>query len=190
MINRRRIRQIQYFTVALTLLLACPMAASEPKTIEFSRHVLPILSKLGCNSGACHGALAGKGGLKLSLHAYNPKGDHFAITRESGGRRIELSDPGRSLLLSKPTGALPHKGGLKLDPESADYQLLADWIASGAPGPEASSVNLSKIEVEPKTLLLKPDENSTTKSHRTLFQWRCRRCDTLGQIQHRPICPC
>ena len=75
------------------------------KSIEFRRHVLPILSKLGCNSGACHGALAGKGGFRLSLNGYDPTGDYFNISTQSLGRRIEMADPGRSLLLTKPTGS-------------------------------------------------------------------------------------
>ena len=122
--------------------------------VEFTRDVLPILSKLGCNSGACHGALAGKGGFKLSLHAYNPSGDHFAMTRQSRGRRIELADPGRSLVLTKPTGVLPHKGGLKLDPKSDHYKVLADWIANGAAGPSDSDAKLEKLTVSPAQVAL------------------------------------
>ena len=75
---------------------------------EFRRHVLPILARAGCNMGACHGALAGKGGFKLSLRGDHPEGDFQAIARDAArGRRIELSDPGRSLLLAKPTTAAP-----------------------------------------------------------------------------------
>ena len=81
---------------------------------EFSRHVLPVLSKAGCNSGACHGALAGKGGFRLSLRGYNPKADYYAITQHAKGRRVELADPGRSLLIAKPSMTLPHKGGIEI----------------------------------------------------------------------------
>ncbi len=116
---------------------------------EFRRHVLPILSKAGCNSGACHGALAGKGGFKLSLRGYNPAADHFSITRQARGRRIELADPGRSLLLAKPSASIPHKGGLRLDTRSADYQVLATWIAAGAPAPTDFDPQLERIEVLP-----------------------------------------
>ena len=79
---------------------------------EFRRHVLPILAKQGCNSGACHGALAGKGGFKLSLRGYDPLSDHWWITRQARGRRLEPADPARSLLLAKPSGSVPHKGGV------------------------------------------------------------------------------
>jgi hypothetical protein len=121
----------------------------EPQVWEFRRHVLPVLSKVGCNSGACHGALAGKGGFKLSLRGYNPAGDYFAITREARGRRVELSDPGRSLFLAKPSAALPHKGGLRLDSRSRNYQVLAGWIAGGAPAPAPSDPRLESIRVLP-----------------------------------------
>lgn len=79
---------------------------------EFARHVLPVLSRAGCNTGACHGALAGKGGFRLSLRGYHPAGDYHSITRSARGRRIELSDPGRSLIVAKPSGMIRHKGGL------------------------------------------------------------------------------
>ncbi len=107
-------------------------AMSDQTQWEFRRHVLPILARAGCNMGACHGALAGKGGFKLSLRGYYPEGDYQAIVREARGRRIELSDPGRSLLLVKPTGVLPHKGGLRLEPQSRDYQIVSGWIQAGA----------------------------------------------------------
>lgn len=131
-----------------------------PESPEFTRHVLPILSKLGCNSGACHGALAGKGGFRLSLNGYNPKGDHFTITQQSLGRRIEISDPGRSLILTKPTGTLPHKGGLKLKIDSVEYKILSDWIAKGAKGPAATDASLLKLEVEPKEIVLTPEDTA------------------------------
>jgi len=151
----------------IVVALAQPVFADESgnsdRKIEFSRNVLPILSKLGCNSGACHGALAGKGGFKLSLNAYNPAGDHFSITRQSRGRRIELADPGRSLLLAKPTGLLPHKGGLKLDPKSDDYKTLADWISSGAEGPSESDATLERLEIEPEEIALESGKTQKLK---------------------------
>ncbi|MFM7077329.1 MAG: S-layer protein, partial [Planctomycetaceae bacterium] len=78
--------------------------AAEPR---FDLDVVPVLSKLGCNSGGCHGALAGKGGFRLSLFGYDPAADHGAITREALGRRVDPADPGASLLLAKPSGAVP-----------------------------------------------------------------------------------
>lgn len=127
---------------------------------SFRNDVQSIFSKVGCNSGACHGALAGKGGFRLSLHGYDSEADFKTITREARGRRVELSDPGRSLVLAKPTGALPHKGGLKLDTSSRDYQVIADWIASGASGPGGDDARLQSISVSPELALLKPGDRS------------------------------
>ena len=61
-----------------------------PTQWEFSNHIESILARSGCNSGACHGALAGKGGFRLSLRGYDANGDHYNITRQDRGRRIEL----------------------------------------------------------------------------------------------------
>src|SRR5205814_783033 len=111
--------------------------------------VIPMLTKAGCNSGACHGALAGKGGLKLSLRGYDPDADHFVLTRQALGRRVDLLEPTRSLLLRKAAMAMPHGGGQKLDVGSGDYQLLAEWIASGAPGPKPNDPAIERLEVFP-----------------------------------------
>ena len=131
------------------------VGSSKKRNIEFNAHVQSILSRQGCNSGACHGALAGKGGFRLSLRGYDSLADHFTITRESRGRRIEPADPGRSLLLAKPTMAIPHKGGKRLETDSDDYRLLAQWIADGYRGPQESDAELESVEVLPTDLQLK-----------------------------------
>jgi hypothetical protein len=125
---------------------------------EFRRHVLPVLAKRGCNSGACHGALAGKGGFKLSLHGYDPVTDHWSITRQARGRRIEPGDPGRSLLLAKPSGGVPHKGGLRFEVDSPDYRILAEWITSGVQPPDENDPRLVSVEVLPDEVTLHPGD--------------------------------
>lgn len=130
----------------------------EPFAWNFRIHVVPVLTKLGCNSGACHGALAGKGGFKLSLRGYAPTDDHFVLTRQVGGRRVNRQEPARSLLLLKPTLALPHGGGQKLEVDAPDYRLLADWIAAGAPGTSGRDPGLEKLEVFPAAAVLKPKD--------------------------------
>src|SRR5262245_20153613 len=125
---------------------------------SFRNHVIPVLTRLGCNSGACHGALAGKGGLKLSLRGYDPAADHFAMTRQALGRRVDPHDPAHSLILLKPTRSVPHGGGRKLDKDSPDYRLFLDWIAAGAPGPRADDVAIERIEVSPRETVLKPGD--------------------------------
>lgn len=123
---------------------------------SFRNHVIPVLTRLGCNSGACHGALAGKGGFKLSLRGYAPEDDHFVLTRQALSRRVNTREPSKSLMLQKPTLAQPHGGGLKLEIESPEFALLADWIAHGAPGPSAKDKPIERIEVFPPNATLKP----------------------------------
>jgi Protein of unknown function (DUF1553)/Protein of unknown function (DUF1549) len=125
-----------------------------PQPLQFTAHVEAILARQGCNSGACHGALAGKGGFKLSLLGYDPQADHFTMTSQDQARRIEPSDVAASLLLAKPSMDLPHKGGLKLDKDSADYRLIAQWIAAGSPGPSRQDARLLGIELFPSNLTL------------------------------------
>lgn len=128
----------------------------EPFQWSFRNHVQSVLAKAGCNAGACHGAQAGKKGFKLSLRGYDPLGDFQSITRQARGRRIVPSDPGRSLLLTKPTGALPHGGGLRLDVGSLEYRVIAEWIAAGAAAPRDDDPRLSKLEILPAGAVLKP----------------------------------
>lgn len=120
---------------------------------SFRNDVLPIFAKRECNSGGCHGALAGKGGFRLSLRGYDPESDFFNIVKQDKGRRIELAAPEHSLLLTKPSGAVPHKGGLKLPSDSEDFQIVADWIARGAGPPEPSDAEVERIEVYPSASL-------------------------------------
>ena len=125
-------------------------ADEAPPSIPSFRHdVLPVLSQAGCNSGGCHGALAGKGGFRLSLFGYDPEADHFAITRELRGRRVEPADPGRSLLLTKPTTALKHKGGKRFGVDSEEYRIVSAWIAAGCPPPRSEDRTLTELEVVP-----------------------------------------
>ena len=100
---------------------------------SFRNDVIPVMSKVGCNSGACHGAAAGKNGFKLTLRGYDPDEDYDTLTRESLGRRVSLSEPSHSLMLLKPTFAIPHGGGKRFATDSLEYRVIAEWIAAGAP---------------------------------------------------------
>ncbi len=122
----------------------------EPFVWNFRNHVQSVFSKAGCNGGACHGARAGKNGFRLSLFAYDAAADYDSLVRQSRGRRVTPSDPGRSLVLTKPTGLLPHKGGLRLETGSREYRVLAEWIAAGSPPPEANDPRLARLEVLPE----------------------------------------
>jgi len=127
-----------------------------PREWTFRNDVLPVLSKHGCNTGACHGALAGKGGFRLSLGGYDPETDCFNIVKQDRGRRTELENPASSLILTKPSGGLPHKGGLKFDPESRDYQIIADWIAGGAAAPTPQDAQVESLDILPERSQLAP----------------------------------
>lgn len=126
----------------------------KPHGWSFRNHVLAVFARAGCNSGACHGALAGKGGFRLTLRGYDPATDFHTITRQARGRRIELSDPGRSLILAKPTGALPHKGGLRFETDSLNYRVISEWIAEGAPAPSEADPVVERLEVLPESVRL------------------------------------
>jgi len=141
-----------------TLQVPISVGNMESSGPSFRHEVLPMLTRAGCNSGACHGALAGKGGLKLSLRGYDPEADYYVLTRQVLGRRLDLAQPHRSLLLLKPTMTVNHGGGLRIDPDSPEYRLLADWIASGAPGPKSEEAKLVRIEVLPPMVTLKPGD--------------------------------
>lgn len=126
----------------------------EPFAWSFNGHVMPVLTRQGCNMGACHGAVAGKGGFRLSLRGYDPPRDFYTMTREARGRRVDPLEPAKSLLLTKPTMAAPHKGGKKLDPRSREYRILAEWIANGSPAPSADDAAVVSITVEPPLSIL------------------------------------
>ena len=102
-----------------------------------------------------HGALAGKGGFRLSLRGYDPERDYFTIVEQQLGRRVEVAEPAASLLLTKPTMIVPHKGGLKLNADSWHYRVVAEWIAAGAIGPADTDSKLRTLEILPERATLK-----------------------------------
>ena len=96
--------------------------------------------------------------MKLSLRAFDPEADFFVFTRQARGRRIDRQEPAHSLLLRKPTLAINHGGGQKIEVGSADYDLLAGWVAAGAPGPVSNGPRIQRIEVFPPAATLKPKD--------------------------------
>ena len=79
--------------------------------LSFRNDVLPVMTKMGCNSGPCHGAAAGKNGFKLTLRGYDPETDYYTLTHQALARRTERMEPAKSLILLKPTLTIPHGGG-------------------------------------------------------------------------------
>jgi hypothetical protein len=135
----------------------------EPKADwSFRNHVVPTLTKNGCNSGGCHGALAGKGGLKLSLRGYDADSDYFVLTRQALARRVDLTSPADSLMVKKAVRAMPHGGGKRFEEGSDFHSVFVDWIKSGAAGPKDSDARIVRIEAFPKAALLKPKDTLRT----------------------------
>jgi hypothetical protein len=102
-----------------------------PYAVSFVQDVMPVLSRLGCNAGTCHGAAEGKNGFKLSLRGYDPLADHRALTDDLEGRRFNRAAPDTSLMLLKCSGAVPHVGGALTQPGEPYYELIRAWIAGG-----------------------------------------------------------
>ena len=155
--------------ILLSFLLALAVLEAAPDSPSFRNDVLPILSKAGCNSGPCHGALAGKNGFRLSLRGYDPVTDYFSLTREALGRRLVKMAPARSLILLKPTLTLPHGGGKRFDVDSPEYRVIADWIAAGAPAPKPGDPEIETIEVHPEKIVLQQPGDTVRISVRARF---------------------
>lgn len=124
---------------------------AEISPVHFVNDIVPILSKLGCNSGGCHGKASGQNGFKLSVFGFDPEADHSAILKEGRGRRIQPSNPERSLILLKPTAQVPHGGGRRMTVDSPDHQLMLQWVRQGMPlgrddAPRIVALRASPIE--------------------------------------------
>lgn len=132
---------------ALLLVVAGLAWADAADSVDFDTQIVPVLTKSGCNAGACHGAAAGRGGFRLSLLGADPAADHVAVAQELGARRIDTARPDRSLLLAKPSGRIDHEGGVPLDPDGPGYALVRRWIAAG--GRRGASRTLLEFHVLP-----------------------------------------
>ncbi|MDA1232353.1 MAG: DUF1549 domain-containing protein, partial [Planctomycetota bacterium] len=129
------------------------VTAADATPVDFIREVNPIMSKVGCNAGTCHGSQAGKNGFKLSLRGYDSVFDYRALVDDISGRRFNRSEPAQSLMLLKPTQGVPHEGGFLFDEQSRYYKVLEQWIAEGCVyRPEASRVE--NIAIYPATPML------------------------------------
>jgi hypothetical protein len=127
---------------------------ANPRPINFGNQIVPIFTKLGCNSGGCHGKASGQNGFKLSLLGFYPDEDYEFLVMEARGRRIFPTAPGESLLLTKPTGAVPHGGGKRMDVDSYEYRLIRRWIEQGLPKGSAEDPVVTRIECLPRGRLM------------------------------------
>ncbi len=125
---------------------------TEAKPVSFIRDIMPMLSKVGCNAGTCHGAQAGQAGFKLSLRGYDTLFDYRALVDDLSGRRFNRAQPSQSLMLLKPTQGVPHGGGFLFDEDSRQYRLIHQWIAEGCRYDNLPRV--SRLEIFPTNPLL------------------------------------
>jgi WD40 repeat protein len=123
-----------------------PALRTSAYNTDFVRDVNPVLNKLGCSAGTCHGSREGRAGFKLSLRGYDPIFDVRALTDDLAARRVNLASPDESLMLLKATAAVPHEGGQRMTPDSEAYGILRQWIADGArldsASPKVASITL------------------------------------------------
>lgn len=134
-----------------------PVKVSQAKAerpISFKLDVMPVFMRAGCNSGGCHGAARGKDGFRLSLFGFDPEGDHYRLTRELNGRRINLAIPQDSLLLDKATGKVPHTGGQKINDGDEYFQTIVRWLEADAPLDPPTVATPVGIEVYPPSAVL------------------------------------
>lgn len=156
------------FFVATLVLFIVTLASAQAnmmtsETPQFLKDVAPILDKQGCSVGMCHGKFGGQGGFNLSLLTLNPESDYEPIVHHNRGRRINLLEPAQSLFLLKPTGQVPHEGGVRFEPGSDEALTILRWIEAGVPFP-ADAPRLAKLEIQPNELVLtSPDAPAQLK---------------------------
>jgi hypothetical protein len=140
------------------LLTACVVLfapnAVRAADVSFERDVLPVLTRAGCNAGACHGNLNGKGGLKLSLKGEDIANDFAILTRDMLARRIDPIRPDESLILKKATAQVPHEGGARFSMNSGEYAILREWIARGGKLDAPGGPTITKLVVTPANKIL------------------------------------
>ncbi|HEY1186383.1 MAG TPA: DUF1549 and DUF1553 domain-containing protein [Gemmata sp.] len=142
------------FRYLLALVPLCTGAPARAGEVSFERDVLPVLTRAGCNLGACHGNLNGKGGFKLSLKGEDPVGDFATLTRDVLGRRTDPIRPAESLLLQKATAQVPHEGGARFAKTSPEYVIVRNWVANGCKMDAPGGAALTGLSVAPTNQVL------------------------------------
>jgi hypothetical protein len=128
--------------------------------VAFSTDVVPVLTRLGCNGGGCHGKSTGQNGFRLSLLGYEPEFDYESLVGDDRGRRLLAASPEQSLLLQKAVGSVPHGGGRRTAPGSESYQILQRWMQQGMPGPRSDDPTVVELNVAPQHVLFSPNQST------------------------------
>lgn len=151
-----------------------------PRAISFTNEIEPVFTKLGCNSGGCHGKSGGQNGFRLSLLAYQPDADYDYVVKEARGRRVFPAAPAQSLLVRKATGRLPHGGGKRITPDDDNHRLLVDWIRQGMPY-GAEDPKIVQIEINPDQRVMVPHSTQRLRVTATYSDGRSE--DVTRQVQ-------
>ena len=138
----------------LTADLPVTAAGAERLPVSFVRDAVPAINRIGCSAGTCHGAAKGKNGFRLSLRGYDHAFDYESLVQDISGRRFDRAFPEESLLLLKPTGSVPHKGGQVMEKGGRHYETLRRWIAEGARSDVGRSAPVERLEALPESLEL------------------------------------
>jgi len=139
------------------------------RPISFKLDVMPVFMKAGCNTGSCHGAARGKDGFRLSLFGFDANGDHYRLTRELSGRRLNLAVPEASLLVEKSIGAVPHTGGKRFEMDSELNQQFLRWMQANCPIDPADVPTVTGLEVYPKNAVLDGPESTQQVTVRATY---------------------
>jgi hypothetical protein len=145
-----------------------PSTSRAAAPVSFRNEVMAVLSRGGCNLGACHGNQNGKNGFKLSLRGESPEFDFAVLTRDHLGRRTDRLNPAASLLLTKATGTTAHEGGKRFDVGSPEYDILHRWIAGGLRSDPENAPTLRRLDVTPiSQVLVAPIDRVTLRAMAT-----------------------
>ncbi len=160
----QKIHSLLFGTLLTAMLANSSLAAESLRPLSFVNDIQPILTKAGCNAGACHAkAVTGQRGFRLSVLGFEPEEDYEAIVKQGKGRRVFPAAPEESLLITKGAAIVPHVGGKKIEPGSEAYQTLVQWIAQGMNYASKDEPKLTGILVEPARLSLKPTTSQQLK---------------------------
>ena len=160
--HRRLVSTLAALTIALVPTVHRAVGSEEPPastqegqvadlTLSFRNDVMPVLTKAGCNLGACHGAMTGKADLAISLRGENPAKDYAVLMNSF----INVAEPEKSYFLRKPIlDGVEHQGGKRFEKDSEAYRILRDWIAEGAHLDFPNEPTLVKLEATPKEKII------------------------------------
>ena len=172
---------------AVLLMLSAQRAdcADSPAAPGFGRHVVPLLSKLGCNGGGCHGAVQEKNGFRLSLFGADPHADYAQLAIGAAGRRINPLEVEKSLFLLKATAQVPHEGGKRIEVKSAEHELLLRWLAGGARRDERAQFLVKQLKVSPAEQVVEPGKSYRLRVEATFDDGSTEEVTAISSFESR-----